>query len=474
MPKITDPDDLNQNIEVEFLTGSRLIRLNVVGNITASSDTGVSMQALYSFIKEEWRSDNNLIKFPFPMEAITSEQFEFINGWDLSGSLTDGVSSSKALIRDAGWALKNAAGNSIEEYMNLTSLGSFVTSSDQAYYVQTGSLDAVPTNTIYNAEVNEPILIYTSQSGIVNDYRDYFKIFLREPGKTYASYNLLTEQNLNALTYRKFALPLSNNNDTNIDATDNTIDTTTPYTNMAIYYLTESITKTGFQNGSADFYIVIDGANGTTQQIYEFVQRELRQTVDIDDSGSLVTDVRGEIADQLLEFVGDTLYTKRVILNGTSSGVYVENFLVSETNNYVFTDNNGVEQTYPFVAAGNITFNDNLSSDDSSSYFVFFTNDDAGDNLGYDFGTQNAIIIEDNNSNPLTGSVNGSSSLQFDYDYDNNVQRGNPSSGSDAPFTAVALGLGRAQYVVTTGTLIRSTSNLISFVAALERNYSNN
>ena len=52
MPKITDPDLLNQGIEVDFVSGSKLIRINPVGNITAS--LGVSMQALYSFAKEEW------------------------------------------------------------------------------------------------------------------------------------------------------------------------------------------------------------------------------------------------------------------------------------------------------------------------------------------------------------------------------------------------------------------------------------
>ena len=66
MAKITDPDQLTQSVEVDFITGSvKAIRLNksgsqnffgttVEGNL---SDDGVTMQALYSFIKEEWRDD---------------------------------------------------------------------------------------------------------------------------------------------------------------------------------------------------------------------------------------------------------------------------------------------------------------------------------------------------------------------------------------------------------------------------------
>ena len=134
MAKILDPDLLNQGTEVDFITGSKLIRINNAGNVVTND--GVAMQALYSFVKEEWKSDNNLIKFPFPMIAITSEQFEFISGWDLSGSFTD-QSSSKALIRDAGWALKDGTGASREEYMNITTLGTFNDSTvDQAYFLQ--------------------------------------------------------------------------------------------------------------------------------------------------------------------------------------------------------------------------------------------------------------------------------------------------------------------------------------------------
>ena len=42
---------------------------------------GVSGQALYSKFKNIWKEDEVAIRFPFPMEAITPESFEFINGW---------------------------------------------------------------------------------------------------------------------------------------------------------------------------------------------------------------------------------------------------------------------------------------------------------------------------------------------------------------------------------------------------------
>ncbi len=93
MAKITDPDLLTENTEVTFNTGTKKITLAVAGNL---SNDGVTLQALYSFIKQRWRLSSTLIKFPFPMISITSEQFELINGWDFADA------TSKNLIRDAG------------------------------------------------------------------------------------------------------------------------------------------------------------------------------------------------------------------------------------------------------------------------------------------------------------------------------------------------------------------------------------
>ena len=464
MAKITDPDLLAQGVEVQFITGSKLIKLNPIGDLNTKD--GVTMQALYSFTKEQWRTDSNLIKFAFPFISITSEQFELINGWDLSGSLSS-VSSSKAMIRDAGWALKNTSGNSNEEYMNITSLGTFDDSTDRAYYLQTDG--GSPTNTIYAAEVNEPVLVYASASSLFSDgdYRDYFKLYLRIQGKTYAYYDLITEQNILSLTYKKYALPLTNGSDLKVTTADNTITGSSPYSGMTITYYTSSQNRT-IGSTSYPFKIIVDGNNGTAEQIYEFVQWNLRRSVDID-SGSNYSSVRGDTAEDLMSFVGDTLKTKLTSLGG----VFIDNYQVTDINRLQFLDNSGSTRTFPYVAAGTILFNDNLQNDSSAKYYVFFTNDDAGDNTGRDYGTQNAIIINDNSGLKISGSVNASSSKSFTYDYDGNVQRGNSSSGSDVPYTAVALGLNTAQYVISTGTITRSSANSINLVASLERNYLN-
>jgi hypothetical protein len=78
MAVITDPDLLAQGTSVVISAAAKTIKLAIAGNLTTDGVTG---QCLYSFLKEQWKNDNNLIKYPFPMLSITNEQFEFINGW---------------------------------------------------------------------------------------------------------------------------------------------------------------------------------------------------------------------------------------------------------------------------------------------------------------------------------------------------------------------------------------------------------
>jgi len=482
MAKILDPDDLAQGISVIFTTSAtpRTIEIipkavNASSNIvdTGSSATnGVTMQCLYSFAKEEWRTDSELIKFPFPMVSITEESFEMVNQWDFKTGAT------RELLRDGGWSLKNTGGTSIEEYVNITSLGTFDAQTDLAYYLQVTGFTTQPTDMVFSGEVNQAVKIYGDATKGNFDYRDIFKLYLREEAKTYGFYDLLTEQNLSVLTFKKFALPLSNGVDLNIGVTDSAISAgntgtanTPTYSGMSIsYYENPQLREIGTGN-FYPFHIIIDGDNKPKQNIYEFVQWSLRQIVDIDaNSGTTI----GKVAEELLEFVGDTLKTKLTSIGG----VFIDNYLTSDINELVFVDDTGAERTFPFVATGVLQFNDNLVNNPSTNlavYRVFFTNDDAGDDLGRDFGTSSAITINDNSNSAITGNVSAhtNNEIAFDFDYDNNVQRGNASSGEDAPYTAVAIGLSTAQYVVTTGTIVRSTSNVINYVAALERNYLN-
>lgn len=455
MAKIVDPDYLNVGVNVLFDTTNKLIEL-VTGGTSGFTDDGVTLQALYSFTKERWKSDINLIKYPFPYVSITAEQFELVDGWNHMSGVTNNY------IRDGGWALKDLTGGTQEIFMNLTTLGSFYSVNDRAYYQQ--QTNGIGTQTIYNGPVNQAIKIYGDAAHGNFDYTTYFKIYLRGQGEIYSFYDLIDEQNLASLTYKKYALPLSNSSDLKISAADNIISGSTPYIGMSINYysgVTSGQTRT---IGGVDyvFSIIVNGGGGTAEQIYSYVAYKLRQQADIDAQSGIVS---GYTAEELMGFVGDTLKTKHTSLGG----VYIDNFQAGDTNRLVFRDDaNLTDISYPYVASGTINFNDNLKNDPGGTYWVFFTTLPSGAT----FDSSGATLINDNNGSPLSGSCYNQSSIIFSYDYQGNNQGGR-TPNTDAAYTAVAIGLETGQYVKTTGTLTRSTANSINFVAALERNYSN-
>lgn len=144
---------------VFFDTSLKDIRLIQQGSL---STDGVTLQALYSFIKEEWKNDSTLIPHPFPMVAITPEQFEFIEAWEPYNDDT------RKLIRTGGWKEYDVNDNLKREWTGIITLGTFEDSvNDQAYY----QVGVDPTDTsaavsfTFNGPVNEPIKVFEEVIG---------------------------------------------------------------------------------------------------------------------------------------------------------------------------------------------------------------------------------------------------------------------------------------------------------------------
>lgn len=452
MAVITDPDNLSVT-EVTIDTANLDIALNEAGNL--SSD-GVTLQSLYSYLKEEWKNDNNLIKFQFPMVAITSEQFEFVEGWKPANDAT------RKLIRTGGWSEFDAAGDQTREYLGVITLGS-IGGSNTAYYAFAS--DTSKTDFTYSGAVNEAIQTFGDASNGNFDKRsEVLTVYVRIQGNTFDQITT-TDIGVTSLVNKVERFPLSEGTDLKITENDVTIAGSAPYTGMSITFYDAPQSRT-IGASDYDFGIIIDGNNGTAEEIYEFVQYQLRQDADIDDGAGTVN---GLLADALLQFVGDNLST----LNATNpagggTGVYIDNFQTGDTNRLSFRDNTSTARTFPFVATGSIQFNSNLVADSDAVYRMFFTT-----NPGGDFGDSDAITVEDNSGSPIAGNVGGNSSIEFDFDYDGNTQGGR-TAGTDADVTVVGIGLNNAQYVVASGTITRTTGINLSLVSALERNYSNN
>jgi len=465
MALILDPDSLTFEVNdtvsgTNMLTvrpTTKLLKLTIVGALSAD---GVTVQCLYSKLKEVWLSQN--LPYDFPMESIFDEQFEFVNDWRPADDAT------RNLFRSAGWA-ERASGTIVREYANITTLGSFG-AAEQAYY---SNQAGVTTSFTYTGPVNEGVHIYGGASDGNFNRRAAFKAFLRIQGKTLDEYDLLTGQSLTALTYKKYGVPLSNATDSKIVTADGTLDSNAPYTGMTATWFATSQETNGTElpnvlaGGTYSFGVVIDANGGTAQQVYNWYQRQLRKGTDIDaDASTLI----GTLAGQALEFVGDTLYTRAITnADGGGTGVFIKNLDSNSVNSVFFTDNSGALRNYPFTAAGTLVFDTNLQADADAEYWIYFT---TLPGAGNDYGESGAVLVDNASGVDITGLVGAAASIPWSFAYDTNTQGGR-TAGTDASVTVIAIGKATAKFVKTTHTITRTTGQTISLVAALERSYLN-
>ena len=467
MALITDPDNLNQGTEVDFDTTLKTITLNQAGNL---STDGVTLQALYSFCKEEWKSDASLIPVEFPFVPITDESFELVEGWDFNND------ASRYLIRTGGWAVKNTSNQVTQKWAGIVGLGT-IEANDQLYYNNgQGAINAV-----LLGQINQPIPILSDPNGDGNfadgfDRTNEFTLFVREQAQTFDSSNLLSI-GVSALDSQAYRFPINTSGDTKITTSDVDIDTTTPFTDatnqftatdisftapstittagavdfsgltagdkiivtgsldndgtyevstanattitvassdvatesagasvtvaqtlMSITYYSSPQART-ISGTSYNFGVIIDAAGGTAEQVYEFVQRQLRRNIDIN-AASTGGDVIGKTTDELLIFVGDDLKIAEAVTGiasvnpeGGGTGIFIENFQAGDTNRLFFVDNLGATVQFDFVAVTTLSFNPNLTGDADAIYRVFFTTNPAGN-----YGTSNAVIVHANDN----------------------------------------------------------------------------
>lgn len=526
MAKLVDPDSLRQTTEVIIDTGAKTIQLLIAGNLNDTapgSTSGATMQSVYSFLKEEWKTDAALNKFKFPIKMFTKTDGQFQNGWSWADATT------RTLVRDAGWTEISG-----DKYAGLITLGNFDATGDQGYYLQTTGFTGTKANFDKTGNVNEAVMIYNATGPV--DSTGYLKAFLRIQAKLYSEYNLLSEQGISALEPVLYRLPLSNSADLKTTASDATIDADAPYVEMKIDYLKGS----GFSQAAATSYSIADvvkdgvgrwafctGAGtvvthtngyatfggtstwaayygeesingvyyafnrvitsngGTDRQVYDWAMRQLRKTTDINNETVGIPAaqrgfgvVKGNIAVPLVEYVGDTLKPK--------PGVILRGFDSASTNNIIhrditvgtgasyglnteFVPNTSTERPFPTVASGTLAFSANLvaEADADTKYTMYFTTLPASAN----FDTASAVIVKDNSTTDITGQITAAS-IAWDFDYTNNAQGGR-TPATDAAVTVVAQGLPGAEWTIATATITATSGQAITITANDERNFSN-
>lgn len=394
---ITDPDNITRNVDVEIDPSLRTITIN--NNITGISANGVTGQCLYSYLKEEWKANNTLIKTDFPMVAITPEKFEFVDDWEPVDDTT------RKLIRTAGWRELFANTTVKKEYLGVITLGnidfpggkeSTASADHKAYYAfaEVGKVPASNTTFTFAGPVNEAIQTF-DRAGL--DYRaNTVTTFIRSAGFTYDQTNTPDIGVVAGATidYGVYRFPLSEGTDLNITLTDTQIegDYATRLNAANITYLSSNATSSSLYSpdltgGPHEFTVLIDATSGgdfgddtgnlSKNEIYSWVQYQLRKTTNIDGNEGANTKP-GFTQDLLLQFVGSDLKTLNVNneddvgLGDGESGVAITNFNNTDINSLQFQDNTQTERSFPFNAALVVAFNNNLLTDADAVFTTFY------------------------------------------------------------------------------------------------------
>lgn len=197
-------------------------------------------------------------------------------------------------------------------------------------------------------------------------------------GKTYSQANL-SSGGFSTLANALFAFPLSNAADQKIDATDVTIDGSLPYTGMTltIHPTPQSLGGSGvLVGGPYNFGFTLDANGGTSKQLHEWLQRQLRKTSDIDSDASIAI---GRAIDGLGSFTGDNYKAGADAAGnfpsnpqGGGSGVYITNLAAASKNTTTMVDNAGTTRGFPIGTTITLSFNATITSDPLSKYTLYW------------------------------------------------------------------------------------------------------
>ena len=403
MAKVVDPDQILDGTEVVYATGPKTVQYLIAGNLDDNSpgkSSGVTGQAGYSASKDHWLASATLRRHRSPINPIFDASFQMKDDWDFADQ------QSIDLIRDAGFQI-TATGQEFACIIGLQETAD----ADQLNYQNVAGFTESVINFDKTGNLNEMIEIF---DGSVTDTRDFLKVYNRIQGKLYAEGNLLVDQDLAALTFVAYRIPLGNGNDPNILESDANIDSQAPYTGMDINWIegsgfttyadstiypagavvldanvqsggssngtwwftpaggTSSGANTGVDVGVTDwesfagevqigdewfaFNRIIRGNAGTDVEVHEYAQRQLRQTGNINDAlvgganQNAFGDVHGDVAPRMTRFEGGIK---------TFPGLYIENLDPSSRATAEFfditVDSGGLDsESLPLVSTGRI------------------------------------------------------------------------------------------------------------------------
>ena len=459
-------------LTIELMSKTEFQNGSGSSNFTAAE--GVTLQALYSFLKEQWKNNDtdDFYNYRFPMEAITAEQFEFINDWRPKNNTV------RSYIRTGGWEEKDPSGSSRQAWMGVITLGNIESNQNAYYFWQDGSGSALTnsrTSFTYSGPVNEAVRIFNDGNDGEDpiNYRTGKNLVVRirpdtetgpTVGYTFDSSDTDAIGTPLSVTNQVYRFPLATAVDLKITLTDASVVTLVSDIGYQLKFdqasLSSSQLTTDLVGGPFDFTHLIDSTSVTNLSpgdIYNITQYKLRQTTDINDDNT-TADRIGQITEDLLVFVGDQLQTKAI--NGGTEGILIDDIDQTNLANFAFRDNTNDLKNFPAVASGTLTFSDTLKNDPSTRYWMFYQSASVAGIGTATWPGANAVIVDDNNAVDIAGYYHLANAAT----YSSNTAIGAITSGTKILTTSADMtGSAATAGGVSGGVLHVKTGNNIGF-----------
>lgn len=447
------------NDRVEIITREELAQVDLGAgledNPLADLD-GIELQALYAFERQQRRNNLSLRAFLAGVRGVFQDAgaWQFLNGVKLA----DG---DRRKVRGTGWTEVAANGNVDRIYFGVRSLNDILATSRPFVQIAVSLSEAdlqaaAPIDAQRLGPLDEAFQVFGSTANgdaAANDFdwtaRELVagvRTFGQTSGRATSTGSGVGGLQAFSAGFGIGEAPSPSGAFTLANVFGGAA--IAPFTGINFERFESAQTRTGFNQGAGLFTDIVSNAAGASLA-------QIRARLD----ALMIQDTNQDQGDgSFIPKRAEPLYT--IDADGrlvTRRGLHIDNVPVADRQSLVQTADDGSTRTYPFIPEVRMDVSDAWAADPNGWYDCYIADGAAG----ADFGTENAVILNDSNGDPVRGvsadavGVAGSRQIRFGVPIDTITQAG-LTPGQDFDIVFVAEGDGGATAASTRVTVTRS------------------
>ena len=451
--------------QIEVITREELAQVDLGSGLEdnpLTNQDGITMGALYGFERQERRTDEELRKYDtyFAGSFKFAGAYEVINGRKFADD-------DRQKLRNSGWIERAANGAVDRIYFGVVSLGN-IENLSQPYYQL--ALGGPPTDFAKAGGINESVQVFgTTENGDTGAGTIDNLFFLTNKVRTFGfNYDEkgLVDSGVNEMS--GFSTGFALNESLHLTSGAFSLADVyggaqiAPWTGMSLEKLAVAVSHGGFNEADGNFTWVLNNTlGGTLNECVAFLDA-LAQTDDDIDSGSETTTNGKRVATWYTYDAQGRIVTRS---GADTLGLFIDNLPVADQQRVVFKADDGSLKTYPFQVQVTLQVGSNAAADANAWYHNFYL--DGAE--GADYGTPDAVTVQDASFEAVKGNVAARTSIAYAYDYDGNTQAG-LDAGIDKDVVALCEGDGGATQAKTMFTISRTATVNVAVAPGLETN----